>query len=62
MDQSASNRPSCPPETFNAMVEVLGVSEWKDAAAALDRKVRVYLERRLPSLSTFLQPAQVAAT
>lgn len=56
-DGNGSDRQSCPPETFNAMVKVLGVSEWKDATAALDREVRVYLERRLPSLSTFLQPA-----
>jgi hypothetical protein len=56
------NCKSCLTESFHAAVKVLGVSEWKDAAAAFYREIGIDLERLFPGLTALLRAAEVAVT
>jgi hypothetical protein len=47
-------------QSFHTAVKVLGVSEGKDAAAALDGKIGIDLECLFPRASALLRPAEVA--
>lgn len=59
---SVSDRQSRLAESLDATLEILGVAERQDAAAALDGEAGIYLERLFPGLSARLRLAEMAMT